>query len=67
MAFETTIEFMDQDSGSLGTAIVRSTDNRLVGLSTFVTDGGECEVYLSAEDCARLIAALQRAHDDLGT
>jgi hypothetical protein len=54
------ISFEDADSRTEATAIVRLA-GKSIGLSTFVVDGGECEIYMPPSSCEQLIAALQRA------
>jgi hypothetical protein len=55
-----TLQFTDRDSMSNAVAIVRVVGD-IVGLVTMVTDGGECETYMSPATCEELIDALSRA------
>lgn len=55
-----TITFADADAGKIGTAIIRVVGG-IVGLSTFVVDGGECEIYMGVDVCERLAKALLEA------
>ena len=55
-----TIRFQDADSEKEATAIVRVVGD-VIGLSTFVVDGGECEIYMSVDTCRQLQAALSSA------
>ena len=55
-----TIQFTDVDSKKEAMAIVRVAGS-VIGLSTFVVDGGECEIYMSVDTCRQLHAALSSA------
>jgi len=58
-----TLQFIDAETGDDGLAVVRASA-RAVSLALSLRANGDTEVFLSKQDCRKLIAALEQATSD---